>query len=498
VVAAACREPERTGAAANEVVVALENAPTNLDPRVGADQSSARLFDLFSSGLVRTNERGDLEPDLARRWEVDADGRRYRFFLDPQARFHDGRRLTASDVAWTFNSLLDGTVTSAKRGSLGPLSRVEVVDASTVDFLLDEPWGSLLVNLTAGLGIVPAGVRPAEMNAKPVGSGPFRVVERSADRVVLEAWEDARGGRPVLDRVVLRAVPDATVRALELEKGSVHLVVNGLPPDTVALFSRRPGFRVVQAPGSNYVYLGFNLEDPVLADRRVRQAIALAVDRGRLVRTLWRGLGDVTETLVPPGHWARNDDLPPRPYDPELAQGLLDQAGLLDPDGDGPEPRVRLVYKTSTDATARLQAQVIQAMLADVGIGLEIRSYEFATFFGDVKRGAFQLYSLTWTGVSDPDLYRYVLHSRSIPPAGANRNRYRSHAFDRAVDEAARRVSIDERRALYREAQEIVHRDLPYLSLFTKHTVAVMPVGLEGYVSYPTGELHALRRMSWR
>lgn len=481
--------------ATDTLVVVLDNAPTNLDPRLGTDAASEHLYQLFLSGLVEKGPKGELLPDLATDWEVLNDGLRYRFRLDPSRRFHDGRPVTARDVAFSFNTLVDGTVATPKKGAFAPLERVEVVDENTVDFHLSEPWGSLLVNLTSGQGIVPAGTTPVEMNERPIGAGPFRIVGRKVDAVVLEAWDHAPGGRPPMDRIVLRAVPDATVRALELEKGSVQLVVNGLAPDVVALFRKRPHFRVEQSPGANYAYLGFNLEDPILGRGTVRRAIAHAIDRKLIAEALWRGQVRATETLVPPGHWARHPDLEPIPFSPRRARALLDEAGLVDP--PGPAPRFRLLYKTSTNETSRLQAQTIQAMLGDVGIEVEVRTYEFATVYHDIKQGSFQLYSLVWTGISDPDIYRYILHSDAVPPAGANRNRYRNPVFDRLVDEAGRRFARRERRPLYLRAQEILHRDLPYLSLYVKDTVAVMAAPLGGYRNYPSGELTSLRDVRW-
>jgi peptide/nickel transport system substrate-binding protein len=481
----------------NSLTVALESAPIHLDPRVATDQASSRVFELILDGLVTKDETGNFVPGLADSWEALDGGARWRFHLRPGVRFHDGSACDAQDVVWTFQTLLDGTVTSSKRGAFAFLRRVEAVDPATVDFVLSEPYGALLPNLTSYLGIVPAGRSAEEMNRAPVGTGPFRFVSRTADTVELAAFDDYYRGRPRLDRVVLREIPEATVRVLELRKGSVQLVVNALPPDVVPLFRADPRFSVPTATGANYVYLGLNLTDPLLADLRVRRALALALDRELLVRTLWRGLGVVTETLLPPGNWARNDDLEATPFDPSAARLLLDEAGLTDPDGGGPEPRLRLTYKTSTDETAVLQAQILQSMWRAVGVEVEIRSYEFATFYADIKRGNFQLFSLTWTGIADPDIYMLILHSQRTPPAGSNRGHYANPRFDSLVEQGARLADRALRRPLYVEAQRIVAHDLPYLSLFTKVNVAVLPAGLAGYRHYPSGELYSLRDMHW-
>jgi peptide/nickel transport system substrate-binding protein len=160
--------------------------------------------------------------------------------------------------------------------------------------------------------------------------------------------------------------------------------------------------------------------------------------------------------------------------------------------------RFRLTFKTSTNEDTLLQAQIIQAMLADVDIKLELRSYEFATFYGDIKQGNFQLFSMVWTGITDPHIYNLVLHSRSVPPNGSNRGRYINPEFDRLIDEGSRHADPARRRPSYVEAQSILAEDLPYISLYHKVTVAVMPETLEGYRNFLSGELYSLKDVHWR
>ena len=479
------------------LTIALENAPITLDPRLGTDQASGRVFELVLNGLVRKDPRGNLLPDLARSWEILDDGLRYRFHLEPDVRFHDGTPLTAEDVAWTFGSIVDGTVTSPKGGAFQMVEAVRAVDATTVDFVLTRPHGALLADLTAEQGIIRAGTTPEEQNEHLIGTGPFRFVERTPETVTLAANDEYRHGAPALGRVVLREIPDATVRSLELRKGSVQLIVNGLTPDQVPAFRSNPEYRVVESPGSNYVYLGLNLTDPILSDRRVRRAIALALDRPQLVETLRGGLGQVTETMMPAGHWARDEELELIPFDVEASKRLLDAAGHPDPDGDGPEARFGVTYKTSTNEESLLQAQIVQSMPAAVGIDVEIRSHEFATFYNDIKQGNFQLFSLTWTGVIDPHIYNLVLHSASMPPNGANRGRFENPEFDRLIEEGSRFSDPERRRPHYVAAQRILAEELPYISLYHKTNVAVMAAALEGYENYLSGEIHSVADMRW-
>jgi len=479
------------------LVLAQTNAPTHLDPRVGTDAASGKIAQLVFNGLVTKDPRGNLIPDLAESWEVLDEGRRWRFHLRTGVIFHDGSTFSAEDVVWTFGSITDGTVSTLKAAAFERIQELVAVDDHTVDFVLDEPFGSFLVDLTPAQGIVPAGTLPDAMGAHPVGTGPFRFVSQTPETVTLARFEGHWAGAPHLQKVVVREIPDSTVRALEMMKGTVQLVINDLPPDLIPLFRKHPSYRVAEDPSAVYTYLGLNLRDPILSDVRVRRALAHGIDRQLLVATLWRGLGIVTETVLPPGLWARNEHLEPYDYDPARARALLDEAGYPDPDGDGPAVRFTLEYKTSTTEEYVLQAQIIQRMLAEVGIGIEIRSMEFATFYQDIGQGNFQMFSLNRFGAIDPNIYSLILHSANVPPQGQNRGFYHNAEFDRLVDTAARLTDPEERRPLYLRVQEIFRDDLPYISLYTRETVAVLPSSLVGYVNYPLGELFSLKEVFW-
>lgn len=477
------------------LVVALESAPRRFDPRLATDQSSARLMELLLDGLVTEQPNGNLVPSLAEKWEVLDDGRRWRFHLRSGVTFHDGRPFRAEDVVWTFGTLLDGTVVSPKKGALSSLVAVHKVEAFVVDFLLEEPSSSLLYNLTPALGIIPEGTTPEDQQRHPIGTGPFLWLRGAGEDLSLGANPAYWAGPVSLSKLRLREIPDATVRALELQKGSVHLVINGLAPDVVPSFREDDRFRVVESAGSNFSYVGIQHDHPQLKDPRLRRALALAINRPLIARTLWRDLFEPTESLLPPHHWAFNTHLDPLPYDPEESMRLLDEIGYRDPDGEGPESRLQLTLKTSTNEPYLLQAQAIQAMMTKVGVDLEIRSHEFATFYNDIKRGHFELFSLIWTGINDPDIFRYTLHSNRMPPDGANRGRYRNESFDRLVEQAGASFDREERRQLYGEIQAIFLEDLPYIPLFTRRNVAVLAKSVEGYENYSSGQFYGIWKL---
>jgi peptide/nickel transport system substrate-binding protein len=247
----------------------------------------------------------------------------------------------------------------------------------------------------------------------------------------------------------------------------------------------------MRAPGTNFSYLGFNLEDPVLSNPKVRRAIAHAIDREPIIRYLLRGLARPAEGLLPENHWAYREDLKPVPHDPDLARRLLDEAGFPNPDGG--RPRFRLSFKTSQNETRIEIAEVLQEQLRRVGIALDIRSYEWGAFFSDIRKGAFQLYTLTWVGVTDPDIYHYIFHSGNVPPHGANRGRYRNADVDRLLERGRTAYAPKTRREAYGRVQEILGRDLPYVNLWHATNVAVLNRRVRGFVLYPDEDMISLK-----
>lgn len=474
------------------IVVAMANTPLNFDPRIGADEASQKIHQTIYNNLVRIDDDLRVVPELAESL-TNPDPLTYIATIRRGIRFHDGSDLTAADVAYTFNSLLDPDFISAKKGAYRLVESVRAVDDYTVEFRLREPFGSFPINLV--LGIVPDGAG-TDLAQRPIGTGPYRFVSFAADdRVILEANADYYEGAPANAGLVMKMVPDDTMRGLELRKGSVDLVVNDLSPDIIRTLLEENRVEVETAPGVDYAYLGFNMREPLLRDARVRRAIGFAIDREAIVKYLRRDLARVATGVVPPLSWAYAGDQLAFTYDPAQARQLLDEAGFPDPDGPGGEPRLRLTLKTSTSETYRVQAAVIQRDLADVGIELELRSMEFATLFADIIRGNVQLYTLQWVGVTDPDMLRRVFHSAQVPPIGFNRGHYISSEVDALLDRATRSTDDDERRQLYGEVQRIVARDAPYVGLWYKTNVVVYQPELAGVSLSPIGDYTFLQHV---
>lgn len=467
------------------LVMIIESSPTNLDPRVGLDAQSERIDNLLFDNLLARDQRLNVKPNLATHWETP-DPKTYIFHLQPGVHFSDGRPLTARDVKWSYDSLIEGKVRSTKAAAYRYIDRIEAPDDGTVIFRLKEPWAALLWNLSGAMGIVPYG-SGEEVNRNPIGSGPFRFVSAELDKdVVLARNDNYWGEKPSLGRVRFLVVPDTTTRALELRKGSADVAINALTPDMVMALGRDPRLQVLRGPGTVLGYLAFNLRDPILKDARVRQAIAYALDRRPLIHYMLRDAARPAASVLPPESWAYDGEVPRYAHDPERARQLLDAAGYPAKNG----VRFHLAMKTSTEESSRAMAAVFQQQLRAVGIALDIRSYEFATFFSDVTRGEFQVYSLRWVGGNeDPDIFEYVFHSHG----GANRQFYRNPRVDALIDAARRETDQGARKEIYATLQQILAQDLPYIDLWYFDNVMVSSRRVRNLKLNPSGDYEFLR-----
>ena len=515
------------GSAPGTVVVILESSPNNLDPRQGTDAQSERVGGLIFDALVKKDEHYNLAPWLATSWE-QPDALTWVIHLRDGVRFQDGRPLEAEDVVWTIESLIDPKVAgliSAKSGNFASVERAEARDRLTVVVHMKRADAGLLFNMSDGLfGVVPRGAG-SDFGLHPMGSGPFRFVSQVQDKeVVLEraavCWsKGVRGGRqPTLSdeagkdgpptvsdagagaeiqRLQFNVVPDTITSALELEKGSADVASNVLTLDMVYALRDSAGVETATGPGSNVYYLNFNVADPALEDKRVRQAVALAIDRQAIVAALWRGHARLAATLLPPGHWAADDaQLAQYAHDPARAQALLEAAGLH---ADSRGVRLSLTLKISTDESTRLLAAVLQQQMRAAGIAVSIRAAEFGTFYSDVTHGAFQMYILKWVGSNDdPDIFRYMYSSASFPPKGANRGHYVNARVDALLAQAAAETGAPteveaRRRAEYVEVQKILADELPSIPLWYPDNVVVHTRRVHGVASNGDGSFDFLR-----
>lgn len=477
---------------ADTIVIGVDVPPLQFDPRLSTDAVSSKMKHLIFGGLLKLDDALAFVPHAARSYEVSPDGLRYEFALRDGVTFHDGTKLTSGDVKATYESMMDSKFASPYLGSLGIVERIETPAPDRVVFALKKPFLPFLTLTT--LGILREGqalaYRQGRTLAKDefVGIGPYELARDQEDmdeKIRLVRFDGHFGKKAKTKNLVVRVIQDHTLRALELMKGRLDLVQNAVPYVLAPVMRNDGNLNFAEGDGVNFNYLAFNFTNPFLKNLKVRRAIALAVDREKIIKYKLAGLAEPADSILSPGHWAHAPDLRPFAFDLAAAKNLLDEAGFPDPDGDGPMARFNIVYKTSTNKERLEIVRIIAENLRDIGIGVTVKSYEFGTLSRDVRQGDFDVFSMTWVGVFDPDIYYSIAHSQQIPPAGANRGRYVNPGLDRLLE--ASRVETDEgnRRELFRRIQKTVYDDFVYVPLWYDENFAVTRKALSGYALRP-------------
>ena len=479
VLISACEKPSP-----QHIRFGLSSAIVTLDPRFATDATSSRLCRLIFDSLVRFDDAFRPVPSLTT-WRLETPTR-YVFTLKNDGHFHDGSPLAAADVVATYKSILDPSTASPHRGSLNLIEKVYAIDEKNVVFELSRPDPLFPGLLTIGVLAKKQLVGKTNENSQIVGSGKFRVLGDWNDkRVSLERLSDGQ-------QVHFETIRDPTVRALKLINNETDILQGGLAPEIVAWLGQKDGITSYRYAGTTFTYVGLNLTDPYLSQQKIREALALAINRKDIATHLFAGRARLANSIFTPEHWVYHDDLPEISYDPEKAKTLLRELGY------GPENPLRLTYKTSSDLFRLRVASVLQDQLTAVGIEIDIQSFDWGTFYGDIKAGRFQLYSLSWVGLKLPDIFRYVFHSRSTPPGGANRGRYDSKRVDMLIENAEQVDSLEEKETIYREIQSQLLHDLPYVPLWYEDHTVVVRNEIEGYTVGLDGNYDALANVRRR
>jgi peptide/nickel transport system substrate-binding protein len=464
-------------------VIQLSDKISTLDP-IGSptvDAASERIRALIFNSLVKKDEKFDYVPDLAASIKPADDGLSYTFTLHDGVTFQDGRPLSSADVKYTIDAVLassSGKAASFFEGTgaskQGFVTAVEAPTPNTVIIHLRKPWLGLLSNLVA-IGIVPKDSADSQ-KTHPLGSGPFKFISYdSAQQILsLEANPNYWEGAPKISALRVRVIEDSNALQAELKTGGVTLapLPTNLTPDSLEKLKQDPKLQVMQFNGANVIYLGFNVQNPPLDNVKLRQAIAYAIDRETIIHDLLLGQAKIAHSIIPEESWAYSPGQQ-YVYDPAKAKQLLDEAGFRDPDGDGPQMRLQkpINFKiSSSSAATRQYVDVIRDSLQKVGIPVEIETMETNTLLDRLRLGEFQMTTLRWVGGNqDPIFLKDIFYSTEIPTqdrAGRNRSRYKNPELDRILEEAVNTADRGKATELYRQAQDIISRDLPMLPLW--------------------------------
>ncbi len=478
------------------LVVGQIAEPQALDPAAVTAVNDFRILMNVYDGLVRYAPGTlEVEPALATAWEISEDGKTYTFTLREGVSFHDGTPFDAEAVKFNFDRMLDEDHPFHDTGPFplafffSAVDEVEVVDDMTVRFHLNAPYAPFLSNLAypTGLIVSPAAVEQygQDFGRNPVGTGPFRFAEwRPNEAVVVERNPDYWGGAPALEAVVFRPITDANTRTAEMLAGGIDLMVE-VPPVALGNFEGA-GFELVEQAGPHVWFLILNAREEPFSDKRVRQAANYAIDKEALVNDVLEGTAEVAAGPIPPAFaWAYDDALQPYPHDPEKARALLSEAGVENP---------AVTFYVTEGGSGMLDpipmATAIQADLEEVGFDVAIETYEWNTFLGQVNpglEGKADMAEMAWM-TNDPDTLPYLtLRTEAWPEQGGfNSGYYSNEEVDRLLEEARTSTDQDERAELYRQVQEIVHEDAPWVFVANWKQNAVVNDRVEGFELEPS------------
>ncbi len=479
------------------LVVGQVAEPKSLDPHAVTATNDFRILINLYEGLVRYRSGTlQIEPALASSWRVSDDGLTYTFHLRRDVRFHDDTPFNARAVQFNFERMLEPNHPYHDTGPFplafffSAIRETEVVDEYTVRLHLKEPYAPLLSNLAypTGLMVSPAAVRThgAAFGRHPTGTGPFRFVKWESQREVrVERNPDYWGPQPAASEIIFRPLTDLNARATELFAGGIDVMLE-VPPDLVPVLRKEPAYTLHQEVGPHLWFLILNTREGPFQDRRMRQAINYAIDKEGLIRGVLQGTARIAAGPVPEAfEWAHNDEVPPYPYDPQRARTLIADAGY-----EGAELVLYVTESGSGMLSPVAMGTAIQADLAQVGLDVEIRTFEWNTYLSRVNdglAGQADMAEMAWM-TNDPDTLPYLtLRTGAWPEKGGfNSGYYSNREVDRLLERARRTTDRATRARLYRRVQAIVHQDAPWAFVASAKQVAGTRAQVEGFRLQPS------------
>jgi len=495
---AGCRRSDE-GRLPNHLYLRLNSNPTTLDPALITDVLGGGIAAKLFNGLIRFNENLEIVPDVARSWNLSADQVTYTFRLRHDVRFSNNRKITARDFKYSFERVLDpktkapltwvfDKIDGAKEfmnGKAGSVAGIRVVDDHTLVIKLAQPFGPFLslLAMTTAYTVPQEDVERLgpDFGTHPIGSGPYVLSEwKHGQQLILAGREDYFDGKPRLNGIVYRVIPEDLTAVLEFDTGRLDVLL--IPASEYRRYTTDPAWRdlVYGKPGLNSYYLGLNCTRPPFNDIRVRQAVNMAIDRQHILNTLFERRGVLAAGPVPPGLW-KNSARPLMnkgyPFDQKKARELIQQAGA-----DG---KVLKIYITADPEVLDI-VEVIQYYLAQVGLKAEITQLDWSAFKQAVNKGEPDAFWLSWwADYPDPENFLFPLfHSASVGSAG-NRTRCSDQELDSLIETAQHTVAEQQRYALYQKAEDRIIKNAPWVFMWHRADYFVVQPWVKDFKIYP-------------
>ncbi|HEX7065782.1 MAG TPA: peptide-binding protein [Bacillales bacterium] len=473
------------------IVVASTGSPTLFNPYYSEDTASGDIGGFMYNSLVTIDKEFNPVPDLAKSWEKSDDGLTWTFHLREDVKWHDGKPFTAEDVVFSYNIPRSKEYTGPRASSFEIIKSIKAPDKYTVKIQLSEPYAPFLID-TCSYGILPkhilgdtpiAKMGKVDFNTKnPIGTGPYKFVEwKDGQYVKLKANEDYYAGKPYINTITYKIIPDANSILAQFKAGQVDYI--GVQPqdiETVQAMVKQGKAETQKTVALSYTYMGYNLRLPMFQDKKVRQALTMAIDRKKLVKAVLNGQGTVANAPGSPLSWAYNDDVPTFPYNPEKAKKLLSEAGWKDTDGDGIREKdgkeFSFVLKTNQGNRTRKQtATVIQQYLKEVGVKVEPKIVEWSAFIQQVtEEHDYEAVILGWALGIDPD--PSDLWSCDEIEKGLNFVAYCNKEIEPLMEKNSKITDRDKRAEVIGKIMAQIAEDQPYTFLYyPKDTIAYNP-----------------------
>ena len=484
------------------IILGITGEPSNLIPPLATDSASHEIADLIYVAPLKYDKNIQLKPWAAQEFRVLDQGKRLYFKMRPGIKWFDGHELTAEDVYFTYQLMIDPKTPTAYAEDYKAIKEFKLIDKYAFEVVYDQPFARSLVTWAGA--ILPKHILEKEdllktrYSREPIGAGPFKLVAWEPGRkLVLKANENYFEGRPYLDEVVYRIIPDSATMFLELKAGNLDMM--GLSPQQFLFQTRgqfwKRNFNKYKYLSFSYTYLGYNLEHPLFKNVKVRQALAHAINKEEIVKGVLLGQGVPTIGPYKPGTWVYNKKIRDYSYNPELAKKMLAEEGWIDHDGDGiidkdGRPFAFTILTNQGNDLRVKAATIIQYRLGKIGIKVKIRTVEWATFIQEfVHKRRFEALILGWNIVQDPDIYD-VWHSSRAISGGLNFIGYKNKEVDDLLEKGRRTFDQEKRKAIYDRLQEILHRDQPYCFLYVPMSLPIVNSRFQGIEPAPAGITH--------
>ena len=473
-----------------------------LDPADVTDGESVKVLTNVFEGLVAFKAGStEVEPALATAWRTSDGGKVWEFKLREGVKFHDGSDFTADDVVFTFERQMDENHpchdgTFAYWGYMySMVKNVEKINDYHVKITLSKPYAPFIYNMACFPAFIVSEEAMTEkgvdgFRTSPVGTGPFAFVNWEHDsQITLKAFEDYWNGRPYLDKVLFKVVPENTTRVMGLKGGDLDLVDN-FGPQNVATIKEDENLKLLSQPGMNVAYMAMNQMRKPFDNKLVRKAISWAIDKDAIIRGAYNGKATPAKNPMPPTLWGFNHRVTDYGYDPAKATELLVEAGYADGFSfelwypSNPRPYMPEGKKV---------AQAIQSNLKDVGIEAELVTYDWGTYLDKTEEGEHDVCLMGWIGDNgDPDNFLYVLLDKdnAVPGSAGNYAFYNSYLLHQILMEAQETTAGKQQRAgMYKAAQHVIHEDAPWVPIAYMNKFMGAANDVMGYTIHPTGQV---------